>query len=216
MQRESPLILIPHLGPHFTSLVWSCLDADLHKSALFYAERYFVLDTNNHDARHLYATALLRAGHPHSAHYLVNPPIDNWCGGCLEIKARCCATLGKHRLAREAVEASLRIPSYTPSGACNRPPHRVALSRVGISLAAIAASMGTRTAKNFPEESVLHCRAGTMAAKDNLVEGASASFRQALALNPMLWEAFEGLCAIGESLHNHRVSPGSTGSIRRQ
>lgn len=174
MQRESPLILIPHLGPHFTSLVWSCLDADLHKSALFYAERYFVLDTNNHDARHLYATALLRAGHPHSAHYLVNPPIDNWCGGCLEIKARCCATLGKHRLAREAVEASLRIPSYTPS-----------------------ASMGTRTAKNFPEESVLHCRAGTMAAKDNLVEGASASFRQALALNPMLWEAFEGLCAIG-------------------
>jgi anaphase-promoting complex subunit 3 len=36
-----------------------------------------------------------------------------------------------------------------------------------------------------------------MALKGSLPEKASLSFRQALALNPMLWEAFEGLCALG-------------------
>jgi hypothetical protein len=36
-----------------------------------------------------------------------------------------------------------------------------------------------------------------MAFKGNLPEKASLSFRQALALNPLLWEAFEGLCALG-------------------
>jgi len=36
-----------------------------------------------------------------------------------------------------------------------------------------------------------------MALKGNLPEKASLSFRQALALNPYVWEAFEGLCALG-------------------
>jgi anaphase-promoting complex subunit 3 len=57
--------------------------------------------------------------------------------------------------------------------------------------------MGSRTARVFPEEAALRCRAGTMAMKGNLPEKAAASFRQALALNPLLWEAFEGLCLLG-------------------
>ncbi len=36
-----------------------------------------------------------------------------------------------------------------------------------------------------------------MALKGNLPEDAVISFRRALALNPFLWEAFEGLCALG-------------------
>lgn len=36
-----------------------------------------------------------------------------------------------------------------------------------------------------------------MALKGNLPEEAVISFRRALALNPFLWEAFEGLCALG-------------------
>lgn len=60
------------------------------------------------------------------------------------------------------------------------------------------ASMGSRNARGFPEEAALHCRSGTEALKGNLPERATLSFRQALALNPMLWEAFDGLCAIGE------------------
>lgn len=60
--------------------------------------------------------------------------------------------------------------------------------------------MESRAARAFPEAAVLHCRAGIVALKGNLPDSARASFQQALALNPMLWEAFEGLCALGRSL----------------
>jgi hypothetical protein len=59
------------------------------------------------------------------------------------------------------------------------------------------ASMAMRSARPFPEEAALRCRSGTEALRGNLPEKASLSFRQALALDPMLWEAFEGLCAMG-------------------
>lgn len=108
-----PSDLTPQLCQRYSSLVWYFLDADLHKSALFYAERYFVLDTKNHDARHLYATALLHAGQPHSAHCLVNLPMDARCTGCVEIVAQCCMKLGRHRQAREALETCLRDHEYT-------------------------------------------------------------------------------------------------------
>ena|ERR1700722_14933133 len=45
----------------------------------------------------------------------------------------------------------------------------------------------------------MRCRSGKMALKGNLPEQASLSFRQALALNPWLWEAFEGLCTLSTS-----------------
>jgi anaphase-promoting complex subunit 3 len=60
--------------------------------------------------------------------------------------------------------------------------------------------MSTRTAQPFPDEAVMRCRSGKMALKGNLPEQASLSFRQALVLNPLLWEAFEGLCALS-TLH---------------
>jgi anaphase-promoting complex subunit 3 len=59
--------------------------------------------------------------------------------------------------------------------------------------------MTHRSARMFPDEAALRCRSGTMALRGNLPDKASLSFRQALALNPMLWEAFEGLCALGMS-----------------
>ena len=110
--------LTPQLCQRYSSLVWYCLDADLHKSALFYAERYYVLDINNHDARHLYATALLAAGQPHSAHRLVNLALDRRCTGCVEIIAKCCMKLGRHRQAREALDTCLRDLDYTPTRTC--------------------------------------------------------------------------------------------------
>lgn len=60
-------------------------------------------------------------------------------------------------------------------------------------------SMSTRVAKSFPDEAILHCQAGNTALKGNLHESAGRSYRRALELDPMLWEAFEGLCAIGQS-----------------
>ncbi|KAH9946284.1 protein prenylyltransferase [Epithele typhae] len=170
----TPAAPTPQLCQRYSSLVWSCLDADLHKTALFYAERYYVLDTNNHDARHLYATALLQAGQPHSAHHLTNVPLDKRCTGCVEIIAKCCAKLGRHRQAREALETCLQDPAY------------------------MASQASSSRAARFSDEAVLWCQAGNAALKGNQHQAATTSYLHALRLNPMLWEAFEGLCAIGD------------------
>lgn len=71
--------------------------------------------------------------------------------------------------------------------------------------------MNTRTAKSFPDEAILCCQAGNAALKGNLHESAAMSYRQALAMNPMLWEAFEGLCAIGWARVSHNVKYNSDG-----
>ena len=73
---------------------------------------------HHHDARHLYATALIHEGQTYSALALVNGPKDEQCCGCLEIKARCCTLLGRHRQAREAIEEMLedKERSYVGNG----------------------------------------------------------------------------------------------------
>lgn len=175
---------LPQIRQRFQTLIWTCLDFDLVKSAAFYAELYLVMDENNHDARHLYAMALLRSGQPHSGLQLVTGVQQSRCSGCLEIKGKCCAALGRHRLAHEAFDASLQDPTYTPT-----------------------ASMGPRTSRAFSEEAATRCRSGTMAMKGNLPEQATRNFRQALALNPMLWEAFEGLCSLGTAPDVDEIFP---------
>jgi hypothetical protein len=60
-----------------------------------------------------------------------------------------------------------------------------------------SAMMAMRSARAFPEEAIMHARSGLQALKGNLPDQARVSLRQALALNPMLWEAFEGLCSLG-------------------
>jgi anaphase-promoting complex subunit 3 len=59
--------------------------------------------------------------------------------------------------------------------------------------------MSQREGLAFPDEATLRCQAGQTALKGNLREQAALCFNQALALNPMLWEACEGLCALGEA-----------------
>lgn len=54
-----------------------------------------------------------------------------------------------------------------------------------------------RESNTVPDEAVLQCRLGSLAIKTNLVDKAAAGFTRALSLNPLLWEAFEGLCAAG-------------------
>ncbi|KAH0830598.1 hypothetical protein J3R83DRAFT_2053 [Lanmaoa asiatica] len=190
----------PQIGQRFRLLIWTCLDYDLVQSAVFYAERYHVMDEHDHDARHLYATALLRARQPHSALYVVSGTEQEKCCGCLEIKGKCCMALSRYRQAREALEAALEDADYPPSRACVDGPFRRLLI-------CFPESMGPRTSRAFPEEAALRCRAGTMALKGNLLEKATTSFRQALALNPLLWEAFEGLCALGTAPEVDEIFP---------
>lgn len=73
------------------------------------------MEPKSHDARHLYATALLRAGQTCSALHLVSVPLESRCSGCLDIKAKCCTALGRHRQAREALEECMRDANYTPT-----------------------------------------------------------------------------------------------------
>jgi anaphase-promoting complex subunit 3 len=73
------------------------------------------MDKDHHDARHLYATALLRSGQPYSALHLVDNAQDNRCSGCLEIKSKCCSVLGRHNQAREALEEVIMDPNYSPT-----------------------------------------------------------------------------------------------------
>ena len=193
-QPESPPTYLPYLFKRFNYLIWACLDADLHKSAVFYAERYFALDQGNHDARHLYANVMLRANQPHSALHLVNLPQDQRCNGCLEIKAKCCSTLGRHRQAREALEDVLKnaadVPSRTLFSIYESVPGSPHLHR--------PVSQGQRPTRTFPEEAILHCRSGLTGLRGNLPDQARGSLLRALSLNPMIWEAFEGLCSLGE------------------
>ncbi|KAJ7098078.1 hypothetical protein B0H15DRAFT_823995 [Mycena belliarum] len=189
---ESALSFQPYLSNRFKALVWSCLDSDLTKTAVFYAERYFAMDAQSHDARHLYATALLRQGQPHSALSLVKIPREQQCVGCLELKAKCCTTLGRHRQAKDALEESMRDVNF-----------------------ASTASAPSRPSRPFPDEAALRCRSGNMSLKGNLPEDASVSFRQALALNPLLWEAFEGLCAIGSIPEIDEIFPPRLPPVKR-
>jgi anaphase-promoting complex subunit 3 len=115
MQTSEPSAYLPALSARFGALVWACLDQDLPRSAVFYAERYFALDQDNHDSRHLYATALLRSGQTHSALCAVNPPKDKRCPGCDEVRAKCLSALGRHREAREALQECLASGPYLPS-----------------------------------------------------------------------------------------------------
>jgi anaphase-promoting complex subunit 3 len=63
----------------------------------------------------------------------------------------------------------------------------------------ILAGINYRQASSFPESAVLLCRAGTAAMKGHQPERAVGHFKEALKLNPLIWEAFEGLCALGRS-----------------
>ena len=117
MQTEQSPHFLHHLNQRLGVLIWQCIDAELYKTALFYAERYFALDPTNHDARHAYATAFLRTGQPLSAHNLVIMPADQKCAGCAEIRGRCLSALGRHRQAGLAMEECWSDRNYTPTRA---------------------------------------------------------------------------------------------------
>ena len=121
MQQDFPAQDVPassaaYIPTRFSALIWSCLDAELSKSAVFYAERYYSLNHNNHDARHLYALSLFRCGQVHSALSLVSDTPNQLCGGCSELKAKCCSKLGMHTKAREALAECTSDQGYLSSG----------------------------------------------------------------------------------------------------
>ncbi|KZT52482.1 TPR-like protein [Calocera cornea HHB12733] len=162
--QQPPLIA---LQVRLRSLAWYCLDEDLNRSAVFYAERLYCLDPSNHDSRHLYATAMLRNGQTPSAAYVVTN-LD--CLECTRIYARCCEVQGRNRLGRDALEESLR---------------RNGTASLGVG--------GLREVRLARDEASVQCSMGNLAAKGNQPEVARQHYLRALTLNPLIWEAYEGL-----------------------
>jgi hypothetical protein len=120
MPHEEDALSIPptvsqHLATCYTNIIWMCLDSELAQSAVFFAERYYALDHNNHDARHIFVTALLHAGRKNSALSLLRDYRCSNCSGCQHLKSQTCNLLGRHREAREALETSLSDPGYVPT-----------------------------------------------------------------------------------------------------
>ncbi|QRW00722.1 anaphase-promoting complex subunit 3 [Ceratobasidium sp. AG-Ba] len=93
---------------------------------------------------------------------------EGMCWACCQIYARCAERLRKYRVAREMMERCLRIVAD-----------------------------GHAQGVGSLEEATMHCQAGQYAMKGNLYDKAVASLREALRLNPYLWEAFEMLGALG-------------------
>lgn len=188
-----------------SSLIWKCLDNDLNKTAHFYAERLFAFDGSNHEARHLLATATLRLNQPHSALHLVTRPRDDQCAGCYEIAAKCSAALGRHSKARSLLEYSIVLSTTSPistSIIVSINSFRVAhppLLPLSPSLQPSTEPRTTRVASTVQDAASLHCHSGILAAKACLTSEAIASFTRALQLEPLLWEAWTGLCALGAS-----------------
>lgn len=104
------------LSQRYQTLIWFCLDCDLARTAVFYAERYFSIH-QIHASRHLYALSLLRLGQTYPALALVTMPEAKTCSGCLELKAKCCTALGRFRQAAEALNDAMQHSSYNANGA---------------------------------------------------------------------------------------------------
>ncbi|KAF8320406.1 TPR-like protein [Clavulina sp. PMI_390] len=179
----SPLPATHYVALRLRTLIWSCLDCDLISSALFFSERYFCIDPENHEARHLFATSLLKAGQVHSALHRVQ---DQNCSGCSRIYSDCCAQLGRFREAEEAMRRCMNKDGGT---------------------ATLGTSPFARDPRQFPDLAVMACRAGIAAMKGNMTREAIAHFNRSLAINPFIWEAVEGLSRLGSFFNVDEVLP---------
>ena len=92
-----------------------------------------------------------------------------------------------------------RVRSHTYVHPCATDASRLTTLCPRVHDACLKGSMDTRASRPFPDAAILCCQAGTTALKGNLHDSAAESYREALVLNPLIWEAFEGLCAIGAS-----------------
>ncbi|KAG8762160.1 anaphase-promoting complex subunit cdc27 [Ceratobasidium sp. 428] len=93
---------------------------------------------------------------------------DGMCWACCQIYARCAERLRKYRVAREMMERCLQMVAD-----------------------------GHASGVGSLEEATMHCQAGQYAMKGNLYDKAVASLKEAIRLNPYLWEAFEMLGSLG-------------------
>ncbi|KAG8759045.1 anaphase-promoting complex subunit cdc27 [Serendipita sp. 396] len=166
------------VAQRLTTLIHRYLDAELLKTALFYAERLFAMDGTNHDSRHLLANVMLKLDQPHSALHLATRPQDEPCAGCLYIAARCNEKLQRPGKSKDLMSKALHVMSNS--------------SRDRLQFA--------HQTYDVPEPAILYCKAGLTAAKASQRQEAIDNFYHALKLEPLLWDAWQGLCTLGATV----------------
>jgi len=215
-----------------TSLIYRFLDAELYPTALFFAERLFAMDGTNHDSRHLLANVLLKLQQPHSALHLATRPQDDPCIGCLSIASQCNERLLRPRKAMELAGKALQIMATTGASGQERPQGEcMGLTRVpaadetfsllwkpptllrscclfaNVDGAMLIGASTKHAAQEISDIAIMHCKAGLLAAKASLKREAVDYFSAALTLEPLIWEAWLGLCNLG--MHIFYTSNGS-------
>jgi anaphase-promoting complex subunit 3 len=208
-----------------TSLIYRFLDAELYITALFFAERLFAMDGTNHDSRHLLASVMLKLQQPHSALHLATRPQDDPCVGCLFIASQCNERLLRPKKAMELAANALKIMTTTDApgheqsqSKCAGSITRIAANHFFLSPSNLSnlswicylcermvhwdGSMEIgdnpkHVARDIPDIAIMYCKAGILASKASLKRDAIDHFSAALTLEPLLWEAWLGLCSLG-------------------
>ncbi|ORX36600.1 hypothetical protein BD324DRAFT_455414 [Kockovaella imperatae] len=177
-----------HLSSRLRQLTTSSPPA----TALFYARIWYALSApfdGDHEALHVLALCFLQCDQPYSALYLVRDLADaepelvpsrpgssgfgrrKGCYGCAMIVGKCCDRLSRYSEGKGVVERALA--SSTP-----------------MNLPSLSPSLSAATP---------HLMLARLSHKGKAPEQAVEAYTKALQEDPWLWEAFTGLCDIGES-----------------
>ena len=181
------------------SLIYRFLDAELFVTALFFAERLFSMDGTNHDSRHLLANVMLKLQQPHTALHLATRPQDDPCVGCLFLASQCNERLRRPKKAMDLAAKALKIMTTADASGNERPQGRLCCPQEDPTLmeSLLIADNPKHVAQDIPDIAIMHCKAGLLAARASLKTEAVNYFTSALTLEPLLWEAWLGLCNLG-------------------
>ncbi|QSL65689.1 hypothetical protein MERGE_003002 [Pneumocystis wakefieldiae] len=175
-----------YIVQQFREIIWYSLDNGLLSNATFIAERLYVYDTSNADAKHLFSLCLLRSGRYLTVLYMTEGVKHV---GCAYIYALACLQLGKCKQGIAALEAV--SSQWTKSNSMYQHDD---LYR-----------------SHLPDAAAIFCLLGHLSKKCGMMKKATDYYICSVKLNPFLWEAFDGLCALGCNLHVKNIFKATAG-----
>lgn len=187
-------------GPHLAQRLRTLSLTSPPATGLFYARLYYALfppTEAEHDSLHVLALCLLQSDQPYPALQAVRDSANGdgdpddmdyestdkpGCYGCAVIVAKCCNRLSRFTEGQAVLERAVR--RSTPMS-----ESRVSLTQLTAALPVVTPAETAATA-NLMLASLSHKGKSPMQAVE--------FYTKALSEDPWLWEAFTGLCDIGE------------------
>ena len=192
----------PPTGPHLINRLRQLSLQSPPATAAFYARIWYALFppglTGDHESLHTLALCLLQAGQPYSGLHLVRDTAEGrrresdeispigGCYGCALIVAKCCEKLGRFSEGQAVLNRAMRI-----SGPSSELPTGSGLVR--------DLSTDIPTPSPASTSASAHMLLASLSHKGKAPEHAVEQYTKALQEDPWLWEAFTGLCDIGQS-----------------